>query len=236
MSDKQKDSIADGGEAESTFKKLAEKENLSEKVVFLSGLSIGLFLIIAFHALWTILRMLGDNSIPLVVCPRTYDLDAPVVMETIDRSSVQSQDRWMRGFMRRFITSQFPRTEQDVEPFFQYIVDHSEGGIQAKFESYVNDSKKIADMVRSGTFYRFYPKDSKDLRIRKMDGQENTWIVEIDGWLVRKMGAYQERFTPTLRYIVQAGKATLSNPEGLYVIDGNMEEFSDYVSGKKEQL
>lgn len=224
------------GDAEKTFKKLAEKEVLSEKVVFLSGLAIGLFLIIAFHALWTIFRMLGDNSIPLVVCPRSYDLDAPVVMDTIDRSSVKNQDRWMRGFMRRFIINQFPRTEQDVEPFFQYIVDHSEGAIQAKFESYVNDSKKIGELVRYGTFYRFYPKNSTDMRIRKMEGKEDLWVVEVDGWLVRKMGAYQERFTPTLRYIVRAGAATLSNPEGLYVIDGNMEEYSDYVSGKKEQL
>ncbi len=236
MDDQNKDLNSSADETADVFKKLAEKEVLSDRVVFLSSVCIGLFLVIAFHALFTIYRMLGDNSIPVVVCPRTYDLDAPVVMDTIDRTGITAQDRWMRGFMRRFITSQFPRTGAEVEPFFQYVVNHSEGAVQYKFEAYLNDAKKIAELVEYGTYYRFYPKDSKDMRIRKVDGTDNEWVVEIDGFLVRKMGPYQERFTPTLRYTVRAGPATLQNPEGLYVIEDSSEQVIDYVSGKKENL
>lgn len=221
---------------EEALKDLVEQEVLTGGLRTLSAIFIGLALLIGFHSVYTIVKMLGDRSLPLVVCPREYTLDAPVVMKTIERSSIKSQDRWIRGFMRRFLTYQFPRSVQDVKPFFNYIYNHSKGDINLKFESYLKDVEAIQDMVKYGNYFRFYPKDSKDLRIRPVDGYTNRWVVEIDGYLIKKMSLTTERFTPVLRYTVESGEPTMDNPEGLYVIEGNIEQYVDYVSGKKENL
>ena len=91
-------------------------------------------------------------------------------------------------------------------------------------------------MVKNGFYYRFYPKSDNDLRIRTVQGKNNQWIVEIDGYLIKRMSVTQERYTPTLRYTVEAGTPTIDNPEGLYVIEGDVEQITDYVSGRKESL
>lgn len=223
-------------ETEDALKKLAEQEILTGGLKTLAGIFIGLALGIAGHAVMSTYNMLTDRSVPVVVCPRNFDLDAPVLMKTIEDKGVQAQDRWIRGFMRRFITMQFPRSEQDVEPFFDYIVKHSKGNVQYKFKTLLKDKTDIADMVKNGYYYKFYPKDSLDLRIRTVQGNNNRWAVEIDGYLVKRMSVTQERFTPTLRYTVESGEPTIDNPEGLYVIEGEVEQITDYVSGRKESL
>jgi hypothetical protein len=215
---------------------IAKREVLSSGLRNLAGIFIGLALLIVAHAIFTTYKMLSDRSVPVVTCPRVYDLDAPVLMKTIDAKGIQAQDRWIRGFMRRFITMQFPRTAQDVQPFFEYIEKHSKGDINYKFRSLLKDVNDIRDMVKNGFFYRFYPKSADDLRIRTVQGYNNRWVVEIDGYLVKKMSITQERYTPTLRYVVEAGVPTFDNPEGLYVIEGDIEQITDYVSGRKESL
>lgn len=223
-------------EQEDALSQIAKREVLSGQLKTLAGLFIGLSLVIIAHAIWTTVKMLGDRSVPVVVCPRTYDLDAPVLMKTIDAKGLQNQDRWIRGFMRRFITMQFPRTKEDVPTFFDYVVKHSTGDINYKFSSLLKDVGDISDMVKNGFYYRFYPKSDNDLRIRTVQGKNNQWIVEIDGYLIKRMSVTQERYTPTLRYTVEAGTPTIDNPEGLYVIEGDVEQITDYVSGRKESL
>ena len=223
-------------ETEDALKKLAEQEILTGGLKTLAGIFIGLALGIAGHASMSTFNMLTDRSVPVVVCPRNFDLDSPVLMKTIEDKGVKNQDRWIRGFMRRFITMQFPRSEKDVPTFFDYIVKHSKGNVQYKFKTLLKDKEDIADMVKNGYYYKFYPKNSLELRIRTVQGKTNQWIVELEGYLVKRMSVTQERFTPTLRYTVESGEPTIDNPEGLYVIEGEVEQITDYVSGRKENL
>lgn len=216
--------------------KIAERELLSDQLRVLCGIFIGLALFIIAHAMYTTYSMLTDRSIPVVSCPRSYDLDAPVLMKTIDKKGLKNQDRWIRGFIRRFVTSQFPRTAEDAQTFFQYVIDHSKGMVNYKYRSIMKDIGEISKLIGAEHFFRFYPKDQNDIRIRSVQGTTNQFVVEIDGFLIKKMSLTQERFTPTLRYVVEIGEPNLDNPEGLYVIEGDIEQITDYVSGRKEKL
>lgn len=222
--------------SDDALKQIAKREVLTAGLRNLAGIFIGLSLVILAHALYTTYQMLTDRTVPVVVCPRTFDLDAPVLMKTIDAKGLTAQDRWIRGFVRRFVTHQFPRTVEDTKPFFEYVEKHSKGSINYKYRSLLKDITDIQDMVKNGFFYRFYPSSNSDLRIRTVQGTTNQWIVEIDGYLVKKLSITQERYTPTLRYTIESGQPTIDNPEGLYVIDGDIEQITDYVSGRKENL
>lgn len=214
------------------FKDLEERDTANNAVQLSLSIFIGLTALLLFHALYSIYDYATDNSVPLVTCPRSFDLEAPVLMNSITQESL-THDRWIRGFMRRFMTYQFPRTGDDAEKMFRYIRDHSRGEVKDKYKSYVKDIDIVSDHIRAGYYHRFYPKNSRDMRIRKPDN-DKYWIVEIDGWLVSKYGIEVERSIPTLRYKVEVGTPTLTNPEGLYVVESNVEQIIDYVSGRKK--
>ncbi len=223
-------------ERDDALENIAKREVLSGQLKTLAGIFIGLSLIIIAHAVITTVKMLSDRTVPVVVCPRSFDLDAPVLMPTINTKGKQTQDRWIRGFVRRFITMQFPRTKEDTKPFFEYVVNHSRGDIQYKFMTLLKDVEDVSNMVKNGTYYKFYPKSESEIRIRTVQGNATQWVVEVDGYLIKRMSMTQERYTPTLRYTIEAGEPTIDNPEGLYVIEGDVEQITDYVSGRKESL
>ena len=218
---------------------LIERDSASNILARISMVFIAFSIVFCAHSIYSIVFYLTDTSVPLVVCPRNFVVDAPVLMKSIRDQSALVQDRWVRGFMRRFVTSQFPRTGNDVVPFFTYVVDHSDGAVKDKFESLLKDKTEVQAFVNSGTFYKFYPKhvdaESPPLRIRATD-TPNKWSVDYEGFLVKKMNNIQERYVATLRYTVVADKPTMTNPEGLYVVDGTMEHITDYVSNTKEKL
>ena len=203
--------------------------------LILTVVALSIFYI--FHSISSIVHYLSDDSIPVVSCPRVYNLDAPVVMGTIESGKPIEKDRWVRGFIRRFILGQFPRTKDDVEIGFKYVINHSTGDVKAKYESLHRDADEISELIKDNN-YKFYPKVSDggyDIRVRS-DEKEKTWMVEIDGFLIKKMNNNEERYFPTLKYKIVTGKATLTNPEGLYVEETEMERITDYVSRKKEKL
>jgi hypothetical protein len=220
-------------------KELLQREVESTFLSRISLIFVAFSIVYCVHSIMNIGFFLTDNSVPLVVCPRNFVVDAPVLMKPIRDEGAIVQDRWIRGFIRRYITSQMPRTAKDVEPFFKYALNHSDGLIKEKYQAFVKDKEEIQILIGSGSFYRFYPKHidqgQPSIRIRGTDtvGQ---WVVEVDGYLIKKMSNIQERYTPTLRYTVEAGKPTIQNPEGLYVIDGTFEQITDYVSNTKEKL
>jgi hypothetical protein len=221
---------------EKELKDLAEENVQVGRVRWLAGIFIGLSLVITYYAFYNTYRMISDRSVPVVVCPREYNLDSPVIMKTINNVGVVGQDRWIRGFIRRYINAIFPRNKEDVNPFFKYVVNHSRGAVKRKYYGYLKDSDEIANIVDTGYYYKFYPKNSTDIRIRPLQDNKNAWAVEVDGYLIKRMNVETERFTPTLRFIVEADLSNLDNPEGLFVTEFNNELITDYVSGRKEEL
>lgn len=224
-------------EEKDKIKDLAENEVLTDKLIILFGIFIALSIAIIGHAGYSIVNMLTDKSIPVVVCPRNYELDAPVVMPTIKDSSIKVTDMWIRGFIRRFVTYQMPRKGAEVQKFFDYIVNHTEEGssINLKYLGMRDDFKSIAEYVEHGNYKMFYPVSSNEsVRIRKKS--DNEWAVEIDGYLVKRENGNEQRHSPTLKYIVKAGPANINNPEGLYVSETTTEEVIDYVSGTTKNI
>jgi hypothetical protein len=220
-------------------KDLRERSTENSKLSFLVFVFAALSVVMAIYSAYSIIYFTTDRSVPLVACPRNFVLDAPVLMKTIREETPIVQDRWIRGFTRRFIEAQFPRTGLDVKPFFSYVSTHSDGDVHTKFSSLLEEHVEVEHIVSGGSFYRFYPKhvelSSSAVRIRAVTpGKE--WVVEVDGYLVKKMGQVTERFTPTLRYTVESKKPTIENPEGLYVTEGTIEQITDYVSETKEKL
>lgn len=198
---------------------------------------ISICIVYIYHTTVSIIKYASDDSIPVVSCPKEYVVDSPVVMKTIKDAPSKEKDRWIRGFIRRFVLAQFPRTKEDAGRSFKYAADHSMDEVYTKYSSLYNDHEKIANQIENN-YYRFYPKmGSSGYEIRIRNGSsENEWYVEVEGYLIKRMSNNEERYFPTLKYKVVADKATMHNPEGLYVSEANMERITDYVSGTKEDL
>lgn len=221
----------DFGQAEELVQFGAEKSRLITLVAIFIACSV--FVII--QALWSSYQFWADDSIPLVVCPKSFDLDAPVVMNTInDTGNQYVQDRWIRGFVRRYVLNSYPRTEEDAERFFTYVRDHSAGYVRDKYQAFLNEISGIKDKIGSNNTIRFYAKNSAEMRIRRNGDTLNQWTVEVDGYMVKNVGGSEERTVRTLRYVVESVPATRHNPDGLVVIDSNLDLIVDFVSGKSE--
>ena len=211
-----------------------EKSGVMSWLIAFVALSIAIII----HSGWSVIKMLNDDSIPLVVCPRTFDLDRPVLMETItEKNEAYVQDRWIRGFIRTYVMSLFPRTPEDAEKFFSYIRDHSTGSVQYKYKSYVDDIKQIEDRIRAGNVVKFYPKTGDGVRIRptQKSGVQTEWAVEVDGYLNKGFENNAERTLPKVRMIVKTTVPTQTNPEGLIVTDLKIDDtIADFMSSREK--
>lgn len=212
---------------------LERSSTLSWVIVFIA-LSVALII----HSGWSLIKMVTDDSIPLVVCPRTYDLDRPVLLETIEeKNELYVQDRWIRGFIRTYVMSLFPRTAEDANKFFSYIRDHSSGSVRIKYQGYLDDIKGIEDRIKSGSLIKFYPKTGDGLRIRPTQkaGRQTEWVVEVDGYLNKGYENNAERTLPKVRFTVKAATPTKENPEGLVVSDLIIDDtIADLMSNRQK--
>lgn len=211
---------------------LIEKEAASNWLNILAGTFLAIAAFLSINCFLDIVHILNDESIPMVVCPKTFELDSPVLMKTISLASPEAKDKWIKGFIRRFINAEFPRSIEESKTSLKYVVDHSKGAIRSQFEGYLDKVEDFNNLMLQGFYFSFYPNNSLDVRIRA-SGSKGEWVVEVDGFLIRQVGNKEERSTPTLRYVVRVGDHTMDNPEGLYVVDGNVSDIADYVSGRK---
>lgn len=228
-------SSGDDNEIISELKDLAAKEDSFSATTFLVALLLSISVMTSIYSIYSIVTKLGDHTIPLVQCPKSYDLDSPVILPVIRDTSIFSKDKWVRGFIRKYVTHQFPRNEADAESSLKYVSGRSSGKIKDLYEGRLNNIDKFKTLFRQGYYYSFYAKDiedGKDIRIRR-DGI-GTWAIEVDGYMVHRLRENEVRTTPTLRYTVKSGPVTLENPEGLYVTWSNQDEYKDPVSGEKQ--
>lgn len=208
------------------------KKDAQDSVVILCTIASGLFLLLTVHFVYGIFDKLHDRSIFLVECPKSYELDSPVLLPVLKDASPKSKDQWVRGFIRKFVTRQFPRNKHDTEEFLRFTMERSRGPVKKMFEERYSNLDKFNQLLDGGYVYSFYPKNSLDVRIRA--ASSGRWVVEVDGTLVHQLKEFEARTFPTLRYVVEAGPVTLENPDGLYVVEANTEVYADYVSGEKK--
>lgn len=211
-----------------------EKSSVISWLLALIALSVALII----HSTWSVYTTLTDDSIPLVVCPRTYDLDRPVLLNTIEETNeLYVQDRWLRGFIRTYVMSLFPRTAEDADKFFSYVRNHSTGTVRYKYQSYLDDIKSIEDRIRTGSLIKFYPKTGDGVRIRptQKSGRQTEWVVEVDGYLNKGYENNAERTLPKVRFTIKAATPTRDNPEGLSVSDLIIDDtIADLMSNRKK--
>jgi hypothetical protein len=211
---------------------LLEKEAASSRLNIVAGAFLAVAAFLSVTCLVDIINIVGDDSIPLVACPKAYDLDAPVLMKTIKSSGAAEKDKWVKGFIRRFIQAQFPRSPLESKASLEYVAAHARGAVKRRYEGYLDRLKEFNKLLDDNYYYSYYVSNSLDTRIRA-SGSSGEWAVEVDGFLVRSAGTLEERTSPSLHYVIRAGEHTMANPEGLYVIDSNLLEVADYVSGRK---
>lgn len=221
-----------GLEEQDEMSELYIKKDAQDSVVILCTIASGIFLLLSVHFVWDISSKASDRSIPLVECPKSYELDSPVILPVLREASAKSKDQWIRGFVRKFVIRQFPRNQKDSEMFFKHVASRSQGDVKKMYEKRLDNIEKFNALLNDGFLYSFYPKNSLDVRIRAQGN--GRWVVEIDGTLVHQMREQEVRTFPTLRYVIEAGPVTLENPEGLYVIEANIDQYADFVSGEKK--
>jgi len=213
---------------------LKEKSDAEGKLITLIGAVIGLVLMMMLHNFYSIYDMVTDDSISFVKCPRSFELDRPVVLKRFEDSDTKVIDTWIKSFSTTYILNLFPRTAEDVEPFFNYIKNHSEGWTKKRFIARLESLKSIKKEVSTNNFSKFYFKDSSQIKIRKISSVGTIkWKIVLEGFLHKKQGTYSEKSQPKVEMIIRKIKPTITNPEGLIVEEIVSAHIIDPVSGDK---
>ena len=187
-------------------------------------------IVISCFGLYYGIHYIIDDEVPVVECPASYTLDAPVTLPPISKQSAKQKDSWIKGFMRRYINSSFPRKPEDVVEFLTFVANHSTGAVNVKYKNLLNASDRYKDEVLSRSI-RFYPSGNEKFRIRQIKG--DSWSVEIDGFLVKQVGDAENREQVVLKYDVEGVVQTAENPEGL-VVTYEDRIYTDFVTGNQE--
>ena len=214
---------------------LEENRTEQSRAMDLMGILLGILFFILIHNISSIYDMYTDESIPLVQCPRNFQNDRPVLMNTMATASDVAVDNWIRSFVVTYIRARYPRSFEDVEPMYNYVKTRSKGEEREKFESRIDSIKELANQVGFGTYIKFYFKDTQKIRIRKIESKIGAWIVSVDGYM-HKRGSRMEKTQPTINLTVEKGIPILSNPEGLYVTNYEVKYLTDPISGDEMEL
>lgn len=214
---------------------LDAKDTARIKLLNLIGVLIGLIALMVVHDVYSIFKMATDESLPQVMCPRSFDLDRPVILKTLSKAAPKDMDNLIKGFALTFTNRMFPRTPEDAEPFFQYVANHTEGLFKKKYEARIKDIKKIKDSIAVGNYSKFHVANSQDIKIRKLSGG-NSWVVILKGYLSKRKIGRMEKTQPTIEMTIRYVGAKKSNPEG-FVVDSIMfKHIVDPISGEQIEL
>lgn len=215
---------------------LLENDVEKQRLLTLSGVVLGLSVLMILHNFYSIIKMVTDDSIPLVNCPRTFELDKPVLLKSVYSSKI-SIDNHIRGFSISFVRSLFPRSVEDLEPFYNYVINHSDGYFKKRYEARLEDKKKIKDNIEVGIYSKFWIANSQKIQIRPLDGKTGQWKVIILGYLHKRLsGGEFEKLQPRIELVVKAVKPTITNPEGLIVDEFVMKQINDPISGSEVEI
>jgi hypothetical protein len=219
----------------SDLAELDKKDSARISLLNAMGILIGLVALMVFHNIYSIYHMATDDSIPQVMCPRSFDLDRPVILKTLDKADVVDIDNLLKSFALTFTTRLFPRTKEDAQPFFEYIANHTEGIFQKTYEARLAAIDKIRSSIEIGNYSKFYVADSQNLKIRKIDGKES-WKIIFTGYLSKRKIGRMQKTQPTIEMTVRYIGAKKHNPEGLIVEGIMFKHIVDPISGEQIEL
>ena len=165
-------------------------------------------------------------------------IDVPTLLEKV-RTSDQpiSTDRWVRGFVRRFIAYYF-LSPDDSTDFAKHALSwlHAHCGAAGKFraEAYDSDFSRF-DTQRKLKYSSFFAiNDPSTLIIRPSKENSDVFFVEQPGTYVTKTEAGEAFFDARLRLVIEkeavsgfASKLGTVNVTGLVVKNGSIEYVED---------
>ena len=231
MSDENKEKVTSNELGE-----LKEKDSQETKLAKALGILVGLVLLSIVHNFYSMFQMWTDDSVIFFQCPRQFTLDRPVIMKKMDESTNLHLDNWIRSFSINFVNKLHPRTADDAEIFFEYIKNHTEGYQQKIYEARISDIEDIQKQIRIGNYRKFYIKNSNEIQIRKIKGQNPKWKVVIFGFLHTRAQTGLEKTQPRVELTIRPVKPTIYNPEGLLVEDFQLIHIKDAISGEEVNL
>lgn len=166
-------------------------------------------------------------------------IDAPVALPKIrsDASAVHI-DRWVRGFVRRYIAHYFLHpddTDVFAEKAVRWIHAHSGNKGQLRASSFARDIAGY-NRLRREKYAMFFPvNDTIGIKIRKSSSSDDTYFIEIPGTyqsFVRETG--EVFFDAKLKMVIKStsidgtpSSLGMPNLTGLDVTDGTIEFVED---------
>lgn len=220
---------------EKELAELKQKDDAEDQLAKGLGILIGCLLLFIGYNVKSMYDTWTDDSVIFVQCPRKFHLDRPVILNRMDDISNVDFDNWIRSFSINFIMKLFPRSEQDVEKFFQYIVNHTSGYRKMRYEARLAKIENIKKSVDLGNYSKFYFEDTNEIKIRKVDNK-NQWKVVANGFLHKRSVIEREKSEPRIELTIETIKPTMTNPEGLVVVDFEIIYVTDPISGNEVSL
>jgi hypothetical protein len=217
---------------ESDLVELLDKEEVKLISVKLFVISFFIFILITAINLWESYSKLSDERIQVVSCPKSFENNSPVLLKVIRDVPASQKDKWVKSFISKFFINQFPINVADAEASLKYVVDHSTGSVNDLYETRLDNIKEFQTIMEDGYFFEAYPKNSYDIRIRAKNNK--LFVVQFEAYLIHHVNGGKVGKTIMMNYEVEIGDVTLSNPEGLYVSETNLESYKDYITGEKK--
>ena len=221
---------------------LEERQILSEKTDGGHLVVIGLAIGVVIFCLWTSYKLIRDDSLQIFSCPESRELDAPVAMKRIRDFGSSNVEIYLRGFTRQFLRAMHPKNSTEASYMYKWLADHTTGRLHSEYLGYDNDHVKIGqalDQGRSTDFFPARPSAHKDgIRISKVKGSSDRWIVEVGGFLNdRKTMIQDDRGAVNIRLSVFLGEAKLNGSQsGLYVSKIEILSLTDPVADNVEAV
>lgn len=227
-------------EKSKTLKELSHRETLIKKYIARETISKGVNIGVIIFCIVLAIQNLNDDELQVYSCPVNYFQDAPVVLNEIKHESVDSVEKYLRGFIRQYLRSIYPKNSNEAKDMYLFAGNHSTGGLRQKYLSMAKDHKMIGKELDSGRYTDFFPagpiteKNSINISMKS----EGVWSVEIEGYLNDKKGEKRDdRGAVTIKLTVEKGEAKLNGSySGLYVSSFDIIAVKDQISGNEEKI
>lgn len=212
--------------------KAKRKYEATELMFSVSTFVLLLFIVIRAINLYT------DDTLVSYRAPETTEMGAPIKLTQLEQLKPNEIQNMIYDFSRLFIRSLYPKNSDEAKFHYDYIVRHTtDYDLKNEYQSYLDSVDDVGVQLDSGRFKEFFPLNSLDFRIRKVDG-EKEWVFEIDGFLNNRISMIEESrgvvtMRLTIEYLKPSSKGSYS---GWYVKDLEILTLRDVVANNKENI
>lgn len=223
---------------DSYLSELAELDKTKRKYeateLMFSVSTIVLLLFIVTRAI----KLYSDDTLVSYRAPEVTEMGAPIRLVQLEQLSPNELQNMIYDFSRLFIRSLYPKNSKEAKFHYDYIVRHTTNyDLKNEYQSYLDSLDDVGVQLDSGRFKEFFPLNSLDFRVRKIDN-EKEWVFEIDGFLNNRISMIEESrgvvtMRLTIEYLRPSSKGSYS---GWYVKDLEILTLRDVVANNKENI